>query len=287
MKLDFYIIEDDSSIVRILENIISEYQMGTVLGSSCSSQEILNDIYDMKPDIVLVDFLLPAEDGLEIMQKIKKTNFSGKFIMISEVTAKRVIGEAYKLGVEYFINKPVNVIEVVKVIEKVMNTIKTEKMIDLLGIDYKSTTIIKDKKESQALNQVFMDLGIMGQSGIDDLLEIITSISESKKDCDSYNYRMNDIYKHLVDHYSKKGINTNKKAIEQRLRRLAITAMENIASMGIEDFGNYKFEKYSTSLFNYKDIRTEMDYLRGKSKYKGKINVKKFIEGIISIACNK
>lgn len=285
MKLDFYIIEDDSSVIRILENIISEYDMGTVLGNSCQSDEILNDIYDMKPDIVLVDFLLPAEDGLEIMGKIKKTDFSGKYIMISEVTAKRVIGEAYKLGVEYFINKPINVIEVIKVIEKVMNTIKAERMIELLGLDYKSAQLIGDKKDSQALNQVFMDLGIVGQSGIEDLMEIIKNIADKKKDCNVFTYRMNDLYKYIVEVNSSKGIRSNHKAVEQRIRRIAISAMENIASMGIEDFGNYKFEKYSTSLFNYKDIRTEMDYLRGKSNYRGKINVKKFIEGIISITC--
>ncbi|NSW92632.1 MAG: DNA-binding domain-containing protein, partial [Firmicutes bacterium] len=39
--------------------------------------------------------------------------------------------------------------------------------------------------------------------------------------------------------------------------------------------------KYSTCLFDFKEVKQEMDFLRDNSCYHGKINVKKFLEGIM------
>lgn len=285
MKLDFYIVEDDTSIIRILENIISEYNLGYVVGSSCNSDEIINEIYNLKPDIASVDFLLPYDDGLQIIKRIKETNFKGKFVMISEVTTKNVISEAYKLGVEYYINKPINVIEVVKVIEKIMTNLKNEKLIDLLGINVKNQEKTLTN-HTYKTNQIYKDLGIIGQSGIKNLNTILLKIISEKKNNKNYTYNMYELYEYVVEENKKQGVSINAKTVEQRLRRLAITSIENISSIGIEDFSNYKFEKYSTSLYSYKDIRTEMDYLRGKSNFRGKINLKKFIEGICIFVLN-
>lgn len=286
MKLDFYIIEDDISIVRILENIISEYNLGYIVGNSCNSDQIINDIYNLKPDIALVDFLLPYDDGLQIIRRIKGTNFKGKFVMISEVTTKNVISEAYKLGIENYINKPINVIEVVKVIEKIITNIKNERIINLLGIDMKNEKNVLTNY-TYKINQIYKDLGIIGQSGIKNLNAILKKIIKEKQNNRYYTYNMYELYQFIVEENIDQGIAINVKTVEQRLRRLAITSIENIASIGIEDFSNYKFEKYSTSLFNYKDVKKEMDYLRGKSKYKGKINIKKFIEGIYMFVLNE
>ncbi|MBC8015855.1 MAG: DNA-binding domain-containing protein, partial [Sporomusaceae bacterium] len=44
------------------------------------------------------------------------------------------------------------------------------------------------------------------------------------------------------------------------------------------------FQSYSSSLFDFKEVRQEMNSIQGKSQYRGKINVKKFIEGLLFIA---
>ena len=62
---------------------------------------------------------MPMRDGIETVRHIAST-FTGKIIMISQVESKRLIGEAYTLGVEYYITKPLNKIEVVSVVRKVM-----------------------------------------------------------------------------------------------------------------------------------------------------------------------
>ncbi len=67
------------------------------------------------------------------------------------------------------------------------------------------------------------------------------------------------------------------------MRRSIAIGMSNIANLGLEDYMNETFIEYSNSLFNFEQVRLEMEYIRGgKAKKGGSINVKKFIVGLIS-----
>jgi two-component system response regulator YcbB len=78
----------------------------------------------------LVDLLLPKTDGISIVKKIKKIDKKISFIMISEVNNKEMISKAYSAGIEYYINKPVNIIESIEIINRVKQKIKN---IDLIN----------------------------------------------------------------------------------------------------------------------------------------------------------
>ena len=60
---------------------------------------------------------MPARDGIQTIRHIHP-EFKGKVIMISQVEAKEMMAEAYELGIEYYIHKPVNRIEIVSVIRR-------------------------------------------------------------------------------------------------------------------------------------------------------------------------
>ncbi len=44
---------------------------------------------------------------------------------------------------------------------------------------------------------------------------------------------------------------------------------------------NETFTTYSSTLFSFEEIRTEMDYIRGKRTDGGKVSIKKFIDGLM------
>lgn len=294
MKPSFYIIDDDPGIRRILSNIIDNYHLGYVIGEAEYGNKAIDEIEELIPDIALVDLLLPSVDGIEIVKYIKNKNIDTQFIMISEVTSKDMIGDAYKSGIEYFINKPINVIEVVSIIEKAIENLNYKKALSLIGKtleknNYKifSPDIHNTQQGSikEEIIKVFSDIGILGESGSNDLINIIEMIATERKELGVkfHIYKVSDLYKRLNRKYkSEKKMVVSIKAIEQRIRRVIQSSLENIASLGIEDYGNAKFEKYSTSLFDFTEVKRQMDYIRKKSQYKGKINVKKFIEGLLS-----
>ncbi|MCT4508314.1 MAG: response regulator [Tepidibacter sp.] len=272
--MKFYIVDDDISVVKVLENIIEYKNLGEVIGYSLSGEECIKEILVKNPDIVIVDLLMPCKNGIEVVKNVKNIKRDIRFIMISQVSSKDMIAKAYNKGIEFFINKPINIIEVEKVINNVkekiemnatLNSIKG--MFKNLESDNKSAS---KKSEIAKIKYSLSKLGIIGEIGSKDIINICEYIITKG---DKYlNYKVSEMCKKLSN---------NPKAMEQRIRRAINKALNNIASLGIEDYMNNDFSTYSNLVFNFEDVKTQMDYIRGKSSVCGKISVKKFIEGLI------
>ncbi len=116
--MKFFIVDDDINIIRILEEIIEEERLGEVTGYALDGKTGMNEIIMQSPDIVLVDLLMPGIDGAKLVDEAKGYVKQTKFIMISQVSTKSMIGKAYDAGIEFFISKPINKIEVTRVIRK-------------------------------------------------------------------------------------------------------------------------------------------------------------------------
>ena len=123
----FFIVDDSASIRAMLANIIEEDGLGTVVGEAEDGSEVYVDLLEHKAiDILLIDLLMPNRDGLGTVREISPS-FQGKIIMISQVETKEMIGEAYSLGVEYYLTKPINRLEVIEVLKKVIARLTLEK----------------------------------------------------------------------------------------------------------------------------------------------------------------
>jgi two-component system response regulator YcbB len=125
-------------------------------------------------------------------------------------------------------------------------------------------------------------VGATGKGKID-LANIIDYIIKSGNKNEFYNENMGYFYKYLSNYYlitySRK---VKEKTIKQRIRRSTLDSLESIASLGLEDYFNSTFENYASTIFKFSEIRKEMDYLKGTSKIRGKIDIKRYIGGIIN-----
>ncbi len=103
----FFIADDDRAVRSILRQIIEDEDLGEAVGEADDGSQVEGHMLQFKQiDILLIDLLKPGRDGIETIRQIQKT-YSGKIVMISQVEAKEMVGEAYSLGIEYFIHKPI------------------------------------------------------------------------------------------------------------------------------------------------------------------------------------
>lgn len=286
----FVVIDDDLTVRSVLTRIIEQYELGEVLAETADGLAGEETILKFRPDIVIIDLLLPQQDGISIIRKVKTLNAKSMFVMLSQVSDKDIIAKAYEQGIEFFISKPINVIEVVNVIKKVKEYLALKKTFEAI----ESTAMVLNRGNSahegganeggrKVMNQIMVDLGILGDLGSRDIFNICMILFEDKKLSESIEEtQLNDLLKLLQSRYAAdRNVKNDIKAIEMRMRRTVAKAMKNIAAMGIEDFSNEKFILYSSSLFDYADIKAEMDFIRGKAKYGGKVNIKSFIRRLI------
>ncbi len=293
MNLNFYIVEDDEVIQNILKNIIMNNNLGDVVGIAGDGETAVRELQYMNPDIVLIDLLLPKKDGISILSEVKAKNEQIQFIMISEVRSSDMIAKAYQEGIEFFINKPINVIEVISVIKKVNEKLEMAQVISSFETAFSSMRRFRGVEAhspatsglNQSIDKLFLQLGISGDKGAVDLVEIVRFLEEENRanGVSFSSFKMSELYKHLSDKYEQtSGKAPNVSAIEQRIRRAVFRALENVSNMGIEDYGNEVFTRYSNTLFEFKEVRIQMDFIRGKSYDKGSISVRKFIDGIMA-----
>lgn len=293
LETSYYITDDDKVITKILRKIIMENSLGNVIGMADNGSAAIKEIIKLKPDIVLIDLLMPEVDGIEVVLKLKSMGCKSAFIMISQVDSKTMISRAYSEGIEFYINKPINVIEVVSVIKSVQEKLKMVKVIKtfenaLLGINTlrQEQPIPKQEviDERTKVKKILAQLGVLGEAGCQDMIDIVIWLNGKGPLGDSTQsaYKLFQAFDYLKEKYkSEQGIEINTGALEQRIRRTIKSALKNLANLGIEDYYDEVFTRYSAALFDFSEIRKEMDFERGKKDSGGKINVKKFIEGLI------
>ena len=123
-----YIVEDDSSI-RELEKYALLNSGFTVEGFD-NSKELYNALGTNLPVLIILDIMLPGEDGLNILNKIRQTpNY--KYIPVIMVTAKTSEIDAVKgldMGADDYITKPFGVMELISRIKAVMRRTQTQKV---------------------------------------------------------------------------------------------------------------------------------------------------------------
>jgi two-component system response regulator YcbB len=284
MRFRFFIIDDDPSSRKMLHNAIEYEDLGDVVGEAEDGLGAEASIILKKCDIVLIDLLMPKQDGIETISRLQEMGYEGKFIMISQVEHKDMVAEAYSKGVEYFIHKPINRIEVISVIKKVMEHIRLERSLE--GIRHTLSLFDKLPKEppeeartTSFIRSVLADFGILGESGSQDLIQLIEYLLKRYKNEPVRDFpALKEIFSDFAAYRNAADVQREVKAMEQRIRRTVARALQNIASLGLEDYGNPKFEMYASKYFDFADVRQKMREIEQNEEVsRVRLNVKKFI----------
>lgn len=275
------IIEDDLSVISVLEDIVERNHLGTVCWDSEDGLPQPERILALNPDLVLIDFLMPEKDGIQVVRELKELGCQSKFIMISQVSAKEMIAKAYLAGVDFFISKPINLIEVRQVIGNVSRQLENERALTAIRsvfAQHESSSAaapaapcgheVQRRRIELALSQ----LGMAGEKGSKDIMEICMYLLDRGLKVSQVG--VGCLCSELSD---------SPKSMEQRVRRAVERGLSHVASLGLEDYGNELFNRYAAVLFAFPEVRAEMDHMRGRGDG-GKVNLKKFLDGMLILA---
>ena len=272
-----YIIEDDTSVISILEDIVEGNDLGTICGDTGGRAVDLDQILAMAPDLILVDLLMPQKDGIQVVRELKELGCTAKFIMISQVSNKEMVAKAYLAGVDFFINKPINLIEVRQVIRNVGQQMENERNLQTIQnvfAERQITSSAEQKREQQRrrIQTTLSQLGMAGEKGAKDIIEMCLLLLERGQQVSQVG--VGALCAQLSD---------SPKSMEQRARRAVERGLTHLASLGVEDYGNEVFSEYASRLFPFQEVRAEMAYLQGKGQ-KGKANLMRFLDGMLVLA---
>ena len=100
------IIEDEEPIRRVLVRILSDEDSSFEIQEASDGKKGIDLIKKESFDLVLCDIKMPKLDGIELLQRTRKTNTSLPFIMLTGHGNIETAVESMKLGAYDFISKP-------------------------------------------------------------------------------------------------------------------------------------------------------------------------------------
>ncbi len=106
-----YIVEDDLNI-REIESIALKNSNYTVSAFDCA-EAFFGQMAELLPDLVILDIMLPDQDGYEIMRKMRKNPLTAKIpvIIVTAKTTEMDLVKSLDSGADDYIRKPFSIME--------------------------------------------------------------------------------------------------------------------------------------------------------------------------------
>lgn len=107
-QIKVLIVDDNQGFSALLKDHIEMQQEFEVIGVANNGLEGLKMIQELKPDIVVLDIIMPHLDGLGVLENVNKLGLlnDSKFIILSAVGQDNITRRAINLGADYYVIKP-------------------------------------------------------------------------------------------------------------------------------------------------------------------------------------
>ena len=145
-----YIVEDDQNI-REIESFALKNSGYQIQDFSCA-KDFYRALKDKTPDIAILDIMLPDEDGMEILQKLRR-NPETRRLPIMMVTAKTTEMDRVKgldLGADDYMSKPFGVMELISRVKALLRRSMGEVQEKLLKVE---EILLDDERHQVFVNE--------------------------------------------------------------------------------------------------------------------------------------
>lgn len=103
MKKKVLLVDDETDFLDIMGQKIRSWGYEVVFASN--GKEAIDGVKSEKPDIIVLDYMMPEMDGVSALKEIRKIDSKIPAIIFTAYPDEKIIKEAEKLGVTAFIPK--------------------------------------------------------------------------------------------------------------------------------------------------------------------------------------
>lgn len=168
-----YIVEDDVNIREIEQYALKN--SGYEVKEFDNGREFYEALNERTPSLILLDIMLPGEDGLEILSKVRKNPAASKVpvIMVTAKTTEIDKVRGLDMGADDYISKPFGVMELISRVKALLRRTEGVESEDILScgivtMDIKRHAVLVDEapceltfKEFELLRYLMINEGIV------------------------------------------------------------------------------------------------------------------------------
>ncbi len=108
-KLSVLLVDDSRTVLMQMEKLMGASDEAEIVGTARNGAEAIKKASELKPDLIIMDIVMPEIDGLAALRVIQAKQPELRVVMLSSVggTAPKA-EEAFRLGAVQVLSKPVD-----------------------------------------------------------------------------------------------------------------------------------------------------------------------------------
>lgn len=118
-------VDDERAIVRLVQ--INLERHGYQVVTAYDGKEALEKVASEKPDLVVLDVMMPYMDGFEVLQQLRKNPETRELpvIMLTAKAQDTDVFRGYTSGVDLYLTKPFNPMELVAFVKRIFSSMES------------------------------------------------------------------------------------------------------------------------------------------------------------------
>ncbi len=120
-KSTIMVVDDEPELVTIVSLMLEK--RGFNVRCAYSGQELFAGLEEQKPDLIILDIMMPEMDGLEVLRRLKSAPETSSIpvMMLTARDQPEDILRGYKTGADFYIPKPFTKHQLLDGINSILN----------------------------------------------------------------------------------------------------------------------------------------------------------------------
>lgn len=250
-------IADDNELSREMLRVITELDDSLeIVGEAENGIEAWALVKEEKPDILLLDVVMPRGDGLEVLAKAREEgNIDTKFIMVSAVGDERTAADAMARGADYYIVKPFRAETIIREIKRSAEQKKSAKTANVVPCVYSNPQTEEKAGIRHEITRLLLAVGVPAQlNGYQYLREAILMTVQDVEYISSVTKKL---YPMLAEQF-----NATPGSVERSIRHAIETSWSRGSVEKIDDIFGYTVDDCKGKPTNSEFIAMLADHVR-------------------------
>ena len=253
-KITVLLADDNKEFCDALSSFFSKEADMEVIGRAYDGVEAYEKINQLKPDVAIIDGVMPKLDGLGVLEKLDlltPRDYSPVCIIISAITQDKVTQKAMELGAEYYIAKPFDLDALILRVRQLKMQLKNPIKINTGNFVTKNKEINLEAKITSILHEIGVPAHIRGYHYMRE------AIMMAVEDMDILNYITKELYPTIA-----KKCNTTSSRVERAIRHAIEVAWSRGKVEIIDSMFGYTINNHKGKPTNSEFIALISDRLR-------------------------
>jgi len=168
--VNILLVDDEPGMLRYIRTLL-EVEDYTVQTASTGEEALQQVEKGLRPDLVLLDLLMPGIDGLQTLEQLRQLVPGLKVVMLSCVSDTRKVVQAIRLGAQDYLTKPFQKAELTTVIDQCLGKNQqnlpgeVEELYDDVFFVAASPAMRKIRSQAALVANVDIPVLMLGESG--------------------------------------------------------------------------------------------------------------------------